>query len=351
MKFMKRQGNLFQEITNFNNLYRAYLKARKGKRNRASTVLFDLELESNLFELRNELINKTYKVSKYNTFKIYQPKERDIMSLPFRDRIVQQAIVTHVIEPIFGRHFIKQNVACQKGKGTHFGLKISGQYLQKQFYETGGGYILKCDISKYFYRIQHSVLKEQYRKLIKDKDVIWLLDLIVDSTDGDEGIPIGNLTSQYFALLYLSEFDHFVKESLRIKYYIRYMDDFLLIHPDKEYLKCCLRVIKKYLDEKLKLELNSKTNIFPLRNGVDFLWFHTYITKTGKIIRKLRQDSKRRMKHKMKFFVKAYKNGWRSMKEIKPVIASWTGHAKHGNTYQLRKKIFSKYKFEKGDSP
>lgn len=345
---MKRKGYLFEHIANFKSLYQAYLKARKGKRNRKDTILFEIELESNLFQLLHELETKNYKVSEYNTFKIYQPKEREIMSLPFRDRVVQQALVTNVIEPIFERHFIKQNTACQKGKGTHFGLDIAGRYLQKQYMTNKNGYVLKCDIAKYFYRISHSIIKDQYRRLIKDKNVLWLMDEIVDSTEGT-GIPIGNLTSQYFALLYLSSFDHFVKEKLKIKYYVRYMDDFLLIHSDKEYLKYCRKEIEQYLKVNLKLKLNNKTQIFPIRNGVDFLGFHTYITSSGKIIRKIRQDSKRRMKNKLKFFVRAYKNGWRTLEEIKPVIAAWNGHAEYGSTYLLRRSLYNKYTFRKGD--
>lgn len=341
---LKRKGNIYGKILTYKNLYLAYKKARKGKRNRGATIKFELELESNLFQLKKDLENKVYQVSPYNVFKIQEPKERTIMSLPFRDRIPQWLIVDHVLEPIVTRHFVYQNVACQKNKGTHLGLRLAGEYVQKQFNETKEGYILKCDISKYFYNIRHDILKEQLKRLIKDEEVLWLLDLFIDSTEGSKGIPIGNLTSQYFALLYLSELDHFIKEHLRIKYYVRYMDDFILVHHDKYYLKYCLEQIKKQVAF-LGLELNSKTQIFPIKNGVDFLGFHTYVTSSGKIIRKLRKDSKKRIKRKLGFFDKAVKNGERSIVQIKPVIASWVGHAKHGNTYYLRKKIFDKYTF------
>ena len=355
---MKRTGNLFSKLYDYKNLYLSYLKSRKAKRNRGGFIRFELNLESNLLDLQQDLINQTYKVSSYNLFKVYVPKERIIMSLPCRDKIVQHALVENVMEPCFERHFISQNIACRKGKGTHYGIELLGKYMQKQYLESrdeqlgmwdNGGYVLKCDISKFFHSIHHDVLKNQYRRLIKDKKVLWLLDEVVDSTEGNSGIPIGNFTSQYFALLYLSSFDHFVKEKLKIKRYLRYMDDFVLIHPDKEYLKYCLKEIKNYLHDHLRLKLNNKTQIFPIRNGVDFLGFHTYITPSGKIIRKLRQDSKRRMKRKMKFFEKAYQKGLREKEDIETVIHSWVGHAKHGNTYQLRKRLLGRYSFKRGE--
>ena len=169
----------------------------------------------------------------------------------------------------------------------------------RRFYRQNGfdGWILKCDISKYFYSIRHDVLKTLIRKKISDPDVLWLVDLIIDSTEGNVGIPIGNQTSQLFALLYLDGLDHFVKEKLGIKFYGRYMDDFFLIHKDKEYLQHCLKEIEAFVEDR-GLSLNAKTNIYPLKNGVDFLGFHTYLTESGAVIRKVRRRSKNNMKRK-----------------------------------------------------
>ena len=145
---------------------------------------------------------------------------------------------------------------------------------------------LKCDISKYFYNIKHDALKSLIRKYISDPDCLWLLDMIIDSTEGNVGIPIGNQSSQLFALLYLSSLDHMIKEKLGIKFYGRYMDDFYLIHEDKEYLRYCWKEIERHVNE-LGLSLNAKTNIYPLKNGIDFLGFHSYLTESGAVIRKV----------------------------------------------------------------
>lgn len=192
---------------------------------------------------------------------------------------------------------------------------------------------MKCDISKYFYRINHDVLKSQLRRVIHDPDVLWLLDLIIDSTDGP-GIPIGNHTSQWFAILYLSGMDHMIKERLGIKFYGRYMDDFYLIHPDKEYLLYCLEEIRKFLAP-LGLELNHKTAVFPLSQGIDFLGFRTYMTDSGKVVRKLRRESKNRIRRKLKKFRHLLDEGRITFETVVQSYSSWVGHAAHGNSYHL----------------
>ena len=192
---------------------------------------------------------------------------------------------------------------------------------------------MKCDISKYFYRINHDVLKSQLRRVVHDPDVLWLLDLIIDSTEGP-GIPIGNHTSQWFAILYLSGMDHMIKERLGIKFYGRYMDDFYLIHPDKEYLLYCLEEIRKFLVP-LGLELNHKTAVFPLSQGIDFLGFRTYMTDSGKVVRKLRRESKNRIRRKLKKFRHLLDEGRITFETVVQSYSSWIGHAAHGNSYHL----------------
>ena len=206
----------------------------------------------------------------------------------------------------------------------------------RRFYRQNGfdGWILKCDISKYFYSIRHDVLKTLIRKKISDPDVLWLVDLIIDSTEGNVGIPIGNQTSQLFALLYLDGLDHFVKEKLGIKFYGRYMDDFFLIHKDKEYLQYCLKEIEAFVEDR-GLSLNAKTNIYPLKNGVDFLGFHTYLTESGAVIRKVRRRSKNNMKRKLKKFARLRAAGRIDDKTIEQSYQSWRGHASKGNCYHL----------------
>ena len=201
------------------------------------------------------------------------------------------------------------------------------------------GWVLKCDISKYFYSIQHEPLKQMTRKYIKDPDILWLVDLIVDSTE-NPGIPIGNQTSQWFAVMYLSGMDHFIKEKLGIRYYGRYMDDFYLIHEDKAYLQYCRGEIEQYV-ARLGLRMNEKTNIFPLRNGIDFLGFHTYLTESGKIIRKVRRSSKCNAQRKLKKQRGLLDREKISLSDIEQSYGSWRSHAEKGNCYHLIQKTDS----------
>lgn len=333
---------MYKIIYNFENLYNAYKKARKGKRWKDSIVKYEINTLEATTYLQYLLKTKKYNLGKYNVFRIYEPKERVIMSIPFKDKVVQHSLCDNIIEPIFEKTFIYDNYASRKYKGVHFGLNRLSEFMRR-FYRKHGcdGWILKCDISKYFYSIDHNILKNQIRKLINNKDVLWLIDMIIDSTD-NPGLPIGNQTSQFFALLYMNELDHFIKEKLRIKYYGRYMDDFYLIHKDKEYIKYCKVKIEEYVNN-LKLSLNNKTNIFPIRNGIDFLGFHTYITETGKVIRKLRRNSKARMRRKLKKAKELYIAGKITKDDIDTSFESWKSHASHGNCYHLIKDMQEYY--------
>ncbi len=289
--------------------------------------------------LKRELETHTYQIGGYKSFKVYEPKERDIMALHYRDRVVQRSLCDNVLEPFMEPRLDYDNAACRKGKGTHFALDRLKKFMRSAYNRWGlDYYILKCDIRKYFYSIDHDILKSMLYPYFKDDELIWLLDLIIDSTDG-VGVPIGNMTSQWFAVFYLDALDRFVRNELKIDYYTRYMDDFILISNDKDYLKDCLKNMTNFLADKLHLELNEKTQIFPARNGVDYLGFHTYVTETGKIIRKIRRKSKASMKRKIKKFNDAYAKGEMSYETVRSSVASWLGHAKHGNTYHLRKKI------------
>jgi hypothetical protein len=295
--------------------------------------------ELNLLEALNllsyQLKTKKYTLSPYNTFEVFEPKRRVVMSNSYKDKVVQHSLCDNVLEPILTRSFITDNYASQVGKGTHYGLDRLRDFLRR-FYRKNGidGWILKADISKYFYSIRHDVLKSLIRKKIRDPDVLWLVDMIIDSTEGNIGIPIGNQSSQLFALLYLNNLDHFVKEKLGIKYYGRYMDDFFLIHEDKAYLQYCRAEIEKHVAA-IGLSLNNKTNIYPLRNGVDFLGFHTYLTETGAVIRKVRRRSKNNMKRKLKKMRGLVERGKITTATVEQSYKSWRGHAEKGNCYHL----------------
>lgn len=219
----------------------------------------------------------------------------------------------------------------------------------KQHYKNYGanGYVLKCDIKKYFSSIHHEVLKNRLKKTIPDENILNLLFNIIDSYEYSpgRGLPIGNQTSQIFALFYLDSIDRFIKENLQIKHYIRYMDDMVLLSNDKSYLKHSLNELTALVENKLNLNFNNKTQVFPIQNGVDFLGFHFYLTSTGKIIRKLRSSSKIRMKKKLKKLQTDYSKGKIEIENINMVLASYSSHLKHGHTYKLKKKLFSNLVF------
>lgn len=323
------------EFFTFSNLYDAYLKARKGKRNKECVARYGYyALEATAY-LENKLQNKTYRPSDYIEFEIYEPKSRTIKAPPFRDRVVQRCLCDQILEPVIERHLIYDTYACRKDKGAHAGLDRTEEFMRRHYREHGlDGWIIKGDISKYFYSIPHEILSNDLYPLLKECDVWWLIERILNSVD-NPGIPLGNQSSQWFANFYLSKFDHFVKEKLRIKCFVRYADDFWILVKTKLQAKEILEHIKEFLWDKLKLLTNHKTQIFPLKNGVDFLGFHTYITETGKVIRKVRRESKEGMRKKLKTFKVKYELGLMSKEEIDLSYESWCGHVGHGSCYRL----------------
>jgi len=340
-----------EDIFSFKNLYRAYLYTRKGKRDKECAARYGYHaLEATNF-LSSKLKSKTYKMGDYYEFKVYEPKERAVMAPPFRDRVVQRCLCEQVLTPVVEKQLINDTYACRKGKGTHAGIDRTEELFKKYYRKNGiDGWIIKGDISKYFYSIKHNILKRNLKPLLSEYDVWWLVEKVIDSTEGD-GIPLGNQSSQWFANFYLSKFDHFVKEKLQIKYYIRYMDDWIAIVETKDKAKEMLKSMKDFLKNELGLETNAKTQILPLKNGADFLGFHIYITATGKVIRKIRAKSKKTMKRKLKAFKKKYAAGETTKEAISKSYESWKGHARHGNCYGLIKEMDVLYNsiFEKGD--
>ena len=350
---MKRIGDIYQRICSFENLYQAYLEARKAKRYRHEVLRFSANLEENLLDLQRELQTKTYQIGEYHKFIISEPKKRLIMALQFRDRVVQWAVYRQ-LNPIFDRQYIADSYACRKGKGTHAALDRLGYWLRQTHRKPGEWYCLKMDITKYFYRVDHETLIRILRRKIKDKDLLWLLEGIVNC-DGEAfglpldadiaqnpreerleecGMPIGNLTSQMFANLYLNELDQFVKNELREHFYIRYMDDMLILGNDKKHLREDLRRIEEFLATHLKLKLNGKTSIRPVRCGIEFVGFRNWPTH-----RKLRKSSAKKMKRGLKHIQKAYAEGKISFEEAKPSIMSYFGVFRHFNSHNLAQRI------------
>ena len=325
----------FEKVVDFDNMYWAFRRAKRGKGCKKSSARFNLAALDGVNALISQLEDKTYEVSDYSEFEVKDPKTRIILTSSFKDEVIQHSLCDNVIMPRLQRVFILDNCAGQKGKGTLFGLDRLSEQMQ-QFHSKYGfhGYILKCDITKFFYNISHDQLKDiVHYHFGYDPDVCWLCDLFIDSTEG-KGIPLGNQINQGFALLYLDSMDKLIKHELEIEYYGRYMDDFYLIHPSKEYLKWCLEVITAYL-ETLELTLNGKTQIFPFKNGVNYLGFHTYITLDGKAIRKLKNQNKRNAQRKYTRMAKLVADGKLPLEKFRASYGAWKNHISHGNCYHL----------------
>ena len=335
---MKRYNNLFEKICEFGNLLRAYKDAGKCKRYTPAVMEFTYDLEGNILKLQDELLNQRYHHGGYHEFYVYDPKMRKISAAPFRDRVAHHALC-NVIEPIFDRTFIYDSYACRIGKGTHAAVDRLTGFLRERERESNVGegfYAFKCDIRKYFESIDHKILRELIMRKIKDPKTIWLIDEILKSNDTNCGIPIGNLTSQLFANIYLDKLDHFVKEELRIRHYIRYVDDFVILDDSKKTLYNIKEKIRGFLKDTLKLTLHPKKQvIFPAHLGIDFLGYRVWRTH-----RLLRKTSVKRMRRKLKKFQRLYREGTISLEKIIQSIASWLGHAKHADTYNLRRKLF-----------
>jgi RNA-directed DNA polymerase len=301
---MKRTGKLYEQICSIENLQLADTLASKGKSHQPGVIAHNNNKEENICNLHLMLVNKTYKTSEYKTFKIYEPKEREIFRLPYYpDRIIHHAIM-NVMEKIFVSMFTRDTYSCIKGRG----IKAAADAVKKALRdETGTRYCLKLDIKKFYPNIDHNILKQLLRKKIKDTNTLWLLDGIIDSAPG---LPIGNYLSQYFANFYLSYFDHWVKEQKKVKYYFRYADDLVVLSSNKPGLHQLLSEIKIYLHENLMLTVKQNYQVFPVKDrGIDFVGYVFYHTHT-RLRKSIKQNFARMLiKRKNKASIAAY-GGW-----------------------------------------
>jgi RNA-directed DNA polymerase len=352
-----KQGSSFKKLVSIENIVKAYQQASKSKNFNKTILFFERDLGLNLNKIRRSLISGTYRHGKYRFFKVFDQKERQISAASFKDRIVHHAVY-QIIEPTFDKTFIHDSFANRTQKGSHKGVKRLQYFIKKIGSEKKGAttYCLKCDISKCFPSLNHKVLFDLIKKQIKNKKILHLINKIISSFQtGDElnylfpldspfllyrprGIPIGNLTSQLFVNIYLDSLDKFIKERLRIKYYIRYVDDFVILDSDKKFLHKTRDTIRQFLRSKLFLELHpKKQSIFPTWKGIDFLGYvifpNFYLLRKGN-----KQNFKKRLS-KMKVAYLAGKIGKDSVQES---ITSWIAHAQHANTYHLRKRIFGR---------
>lgn len=316
---MKRIGNLYEQIYSLDNLILAESKARRGKLKQKDVIKFDLNKKQNLINLHKQLINNEFKNSKYHVFKIFEGKERVIYKLPyFPDRIIHHAIL-NILEPIFVSCFTSNTYSCIKNRGIHKALKDLTKSL-KDVKNTQ--YCLKLDIQKFYPNIDNNILKQLLKKKFKDKQLLNLLFEIIDST---QGCPIGNYVSQFFANFYLTYFDHYLKEQLKVKYYFRYCDDLVILYKDKQYLHNLKLQIEDYLNNNLNLKIKSNYQIFPVdKRGIDFLGYRSYHTHIL-----LRNTIK-------KNFIKMIKYN-----KNKKSIVAYNGWLKYGDCINLKTKYLT----------
>ncbi|MFA6285036.1 MAG: reverse transcriptase/maturase family protein, partial [Parcubacteria group bacterium] len=307
---------------------------------------FEWELEQNIFQLHRELRGCTYKHGCYSSFFIQDPKQRHIHKADVRDRVLHHAVFS-VLNPIFEETFISGSYSCRIGKGTHKGVSALESMIRKETKNYSKScFILKCDVKKFFGSVDHSILKIILKKRIKDENARWLLKEIIDSFSSEHsdifyarGLPIGNLTSQLFANVYLNDLDQFVKQRLKIKSYARYTDDFVIVASDKNYLLDTLKSISSFLKEKLALELHpKKIKIRKYRQGVDFLG---YVVLPH--YRAIRNKTKKRIFRKLKMRIAQHKAGEIDKKSLNQSLQSYLGVLSHADTHKLKEELLNQF--------
>lgn len=337
----------YDKLYDFTNLYNSHCIARRGKRMKAETIEFESDLAFMLTNLSETIRDRSYQIGGYYEFTVRDPKVRRIHALHYADRVVQHCLCDNILAPRLDRLLIYDNAACRIGKGTHFAIRRVNGFLSEHFRKFGSdGWFLKIDVRKFFDSIDHAVLKEKLRRVfVADADLLSFLYMIIDSYESTpgKGLPLGNQSSQWFALYYLDRIDRIIKEQFQIRAYSRYMDDMILIHPEKSVLKKCLTELRRIANEELKLEFNEKTQIFPIRAGVNYLGFHFYLTETGKIVRKVRVQTKRRFERRLKYFRKTYAKNGIELKAIQQVLNSYRAHFHHGHCYRYLAKSLQNF--------
>ncbi|MFH1823322.1 MAG: reverse transcriptase domain-containing protein [archaeon] len=330
---MKSYKYLYPKIYSIRNLCLAWRKARKGKTMKDYVVEFELNLKENILQLHKELKDETYKPLPLKTFILRDPKTRKISKSYFRDRVIHHA-VHRVIEPIFDKTFINDSCANRIRKGNLYALKRFDKFKRKVSKNNHRAcFVFKADIKHYFKEVNHDILLNILRKKIKDEKTINLINKILKNFPNQKkGMPLGNMTSQFFANLYLNELDQFVKHKLKVKYYIRYVDDFAILHENQIQLKVWKIYIDKFFKEKLKLELHpDKSRVIPLFKGVDFVGFRNFY-----YYRLLRKRNYKSMLAKIDLF----KQGIISLRSLSESYQGWQAYTKWANSYKLRKEVF-----------
>jgi RNA-directed DNA polymerase len=338
---------MYRELCAWDNLLLAYHRASKGKRGQPNVAAFEHRLEDNLLDLQLELRSRTYRPGPYNSFYIHEPKRRLISAAPFHDRVVHHALC-NLIEPIFERTFIAESYANRVGKGTHRALNRA-QELARCY-----PYVLQCDIRQFFPSIDHAILHDILTRKLMDPDVLWLIDRILESgrgvlseeyemvyfpgddlfaVDRPRGLPIGNLTSQFWANVYLNPFDHFVKRTLRCRGYVRYVDDFLLFAADKATLWQWKEAVQTRLGD-VRLTIHAGTHPHPVTEGIPFLGFTIFPQR-----RRLKRRKGLYFQRKLRAMMAAYCAGDLELARVSASVQGWVNHVRYGNTVGLRKAV------------
>jgi RNA-directed DNA polymerase len=344
----KKFYDLFAGLVSFDNLHLAYRKAAKGKRGQPDVAEFEFHLERNLFTLQEQLATQTYRPGGYHSFHIRDPKRRLVSAAPFRDRVVHHALC-NLIEPLFERTFIGDSYANRIGKGTHAALNRAQQFSHQY------RYVLQCDVRQFFPSLDLAILSGILARKIGDPQVLWLCEQILASGagvltneyemvyfPGDDlfaglrrrGLPIGNLTSQFWANVYLNELDQFVKRQLQAKAYLRYVDDFLLFADEKRPLWQWKAAVRDKLAE-LRLTLHeASSTVYPVHNGIPFLGFRLYPSH-----RRLKRRNGVAFQRRFKRLRRGYARGEVSLEQVDRSVQGWVAHASHGDTYGLRQSL------------
>lgn len=330
---MKTHKNLYPRVWDFENLLMAAKLAQRGKRREPDVYAFNAEIERNLLRLQRELQDRTWKPGAYRDFYVYEPKKRLVSAAPYEDRVVHHALC-RVLEPIWERMFIYDSYACRVGKGTH---AAADRYTE---YSRRASYVLKCDISRYFEHVDHATLLGEISRYVKDDGILWLVETILSSNNArpaatpGKGIPIGNLTSQFFANVYLNRFDHWIKEDLRHRFYIRYVDDFVIVHDDKRVLHETFAAVETKLAEIGLAVHPRKRSVFPVTEGCDFMGYRIWPEH-----RRLRPKTGYHSRRKLTRLARRYAEGELTLDRVRASIASWVGHVKHADTWGLRRAV------------
>lgn len=328
--------NEYDLIISFLKLYKSLQNVKRGVTWKDSVALYTANGLKNTYKLRQDLLKGVYSILPYFTFKVTDPKEREVMATQIRDRQFQDSLCRNYFYDEITKGFIRDNYACQRGRGVDDAIDRLEILLHKYYRKYGNnGYVLKCDIHHYFAETEHKVANLAVKERINNKQVVEAVSQIIYSFGDGKNIGLGSPVSQLIQLAVLDNLDHLIKEKLHIKYYVRYMDDFILIHQDKEYLQYCLSVIKEELN-KIHLTLNKKTQIFSLSQGIIFLQQRFYLTKTGKVIRLITQKNISHERRKLRRMQPKVQCGQLTIQNAVDSFLGWAAHAERKQAHSNR---------------